>query len=255
LNVAIITGASSGMGREFALQMDAGLSKIDEFWLVARDEARLKELGSCLKHKSRIFSMDVTSPGQLERLKYAAKLESACVRMLVCCAGMGQNGFFTSLPIKDTKKTIRLNCEALTETVGETLPFMKRNSRIIILSSASAFLPQPGFAVYAASKSYVLSFSRALGQELKGRGIIVTAVCPGPVDTPFLEKAGKTGESFPLKKYFIASPEAVVEKALRDSLHKKSVSIYGISMKALSVAAKLVPNDLIFTGMRLFQKG
>ena len=132
-----------------------------------------------------------------------------------------------------------------TDSIYKPLPsLLQKGSRIICLSSGAAFVPQPGFAVYAASKAYVLSFARALGVEQKGR-IVVTAVCPGPVDTPFLEKMGGK-ENMPFyKKPFIADAEAVVEKALKDSERGREISVYGFSMKALRVVCKFIPRSLL----------
>ena len=110
------------------------------------------------------------------------------------------------------------------------------------MASAAAFVPQPGFAVYAATKSYVLSFSRALRTELRDRGITVTSVCPGPVDTPFFDKAEKLHSMADFKKAFMAAPEDVVEKAIRDAAVGRELSIYGKSIKALFAAGKLLPH-------------
>ena len=253
MNVAIITGASSGIGKEFVLQMDQGFPSIDEFWLVARDEEKLKETASNLTHKTRIFAMDLTKMGQLQRLEYAVKLENAKICILIGSAGTGKMGPFSEIPLKEELNVIHLNCMALTEMTHRLLPYLRKNARIILLSSGSAFLPQPDFAVYAASKSYVLSFARALSHELSPRNIYVTAVCPGPVDTPFLSLARETGETLAIKKYFTAEPKEVVAKALRDSWRRKTVSVYGISMKSVVLASKLFPHEVILKVMDLLK--
>ena len=253
MKIAIITGASSGMGREFVLQMDGRFDSIDEFWLISRREEELATLASGLVHKSRIFAMDVTKAGQLQRLETAIKLESATVCMLINCAGYGMMGRFEEVPLKDTLGMIRLNCEALTEITKRTIPYMAKNARIIMLASSAAFLPQADFAVYAASKSYVLSLSRALNQELRGKGISVTAVCPGPVDTPFFERAEQYGQTLALKKFVMASPEKVVQKALRDAYFKKQVSTYGLPMKAFGLASKALPHSLLLSVTELLK--
>lgn len=254
MRVVVITGASSGIGKEFALQLDKGLSTIDEFWLVARNEERLEELASRLTHKARLFPMDITEEENLESLEMQLMDRGAKVSMLIACAGVGYIGDFQDLSNEKHLEVIRLNCEALTNTIAHVVPYMHQNARIITLASSSAFLPQPGFASYAASKSYVYSLSKAIGQELKCEGIYLTCVCPGPVDTPFLANANKTGEGLALKKLFTADPKAVVQKALRDSAKKRSVSIYGISMKAFSMAVKMLPQDLFLKYISLLRK-
>ena len=127
------------------------------------------------------------------------------------------------------------------------LPYMHCGSRIVNLSSAAAFGPQPGFAVYSATKAYVYSLSMALGRELKGSGIYVTAVCPGPVDTEFFDHTGKEVAS--VKKKFRADAKDVVRKALIDSARGKKISVYGLSMKAAWVVSKIVPDSVIVAVM------
>lgn len=247
MKIAIITGASSGMGREFALQMDAIFQNIDEFWLIARREEQLQELSLALIHPCRIFSMDITKAGQAERLEYAVKLENARVCILVNCAGYGLMGPMTEPPLKDSLGMIRTNCEALTEITKRIIPYMVPNGRIIMLASSAAFLPQADFAIYAATKSYVLSLSRALAHELKGRSIYVTAVCPGPVDTPFFEIAERTGSTLALKKLAMANPGDVVAKALKDSYFHREVSVYGTWMNAFSLVCKILPHGFLLS--------
>jgi len=122
---------------------------------------------------------------------------------------------------------------------------LQRGSRILQIASASAFMPQPAFAVYAATKAYVLSFSRALNVELKERHIYVTCVCPGPVDTPFFETSSKEGKPVGIKKFFVVKPQKVVAKAMKDCVVKKELSIYGMPMKLMHIASQLPIQGLI----------
>ena len=125
---------------------------------------------------------------------------------------------------------------------------MARNGRIIQYASSAAFLPQPGFAVYAATKAFVLSYSRALNAELAKKGICVTAVCPGPVKTEFFSIAETTGTMPLYKKLTMADPKKVVKKAIFDSMMGKSVSVYGIPMKMFRLLCKAVPHSWILKG-------
>ncbi len=251
MNVIVITGASSGIGMEFALQMDKGFDRVDEFWLVARSGERLKEVAAALRHRARIFAMDVTDKEKLCELEQALREREAVIRILVNGAGYGVMGPFDRLDREQTLGMVRLNCEALTEVTYRLLPFMRRGSRIIQMASSAAFMPQPGFAVYAASKAYVHSFSRALGAELKGRGVYVTSVCPGPVDTPFFDIAEKDGTVLAVKKWFLVEAADVVEQALRDSLYKRPVSVYSLPIKAFYALTKLIPHGLLLQGLAL----
>lgn len=250
MNIAIITGASSGIGKEFVRQMDRAFDRIDEFWLVARRKDLLEEIGAQTRHATRIFAMDVTVNLQLERLENAVRKADAKIRILVNCAGYGVMGPFSDQDRKEETGMIRLNCEALTNLTHRMIPYMRQGSRIIQLASCAAFLPQPDFAVYAASKAYVLRFSQALGEELRGQGIYVTSVCPGPVDTPFFERAERTGNILAIKKYVMVQTEQVVAKALRDSRNKRSMSVCSAPIVGLQIAAKLLPHALILRCMR-----
>lgn len=254
MNIVIITGASSGIGREFALQMDGHFGKIDEFWLVARSEERLEELGRSLKHRTRIFAMDLTEKTSLDSLEDAVFDHNAVVRMLINCAGYGIMGSFCEQDVELELGQIRLNCEALTDLTHRMLPYMRWGSRIIQMASSAAFLPQPDFAVYAATKSYVLSFSRALGEELKNAGIYVTSVCPGPVDTPFFDIAEATGSTLAVKKYTMVDVHRVVAQALKDSYRKRPMSVCSLPIKAFWGLSRMVPHGLILRAMDQMKK-
>lgn len=254
MNIAVITGASSGIGMEFAIQMDEYFDSIDEFWLVARRRDRLEKLSGQLRHKVRILAMDITNEAQLDRLVDTVQDRKAVVRILVNCAGYGIMGNFAGQPTEPETGMIRLNCEALTGVTHRLIPYMRRGSRIIQMASSAAFLPQPDFAVYAATKAYVLSFSRAIGEELKDLGIYVTSVCPGPVDTPFFDIAERSGITLSIKKYTMVSAEEVVRLALRDSCHRRTVSVYSMPIKAFHVFAKLIPHALILKLMSAMKR-
>ncbi|HBA46978.1 MAG TPA: short-chain dehydrogenase [Lachnospiraceae bacterium] len=249
MDIVIITGASSGIGREFAMQMDAYFNRIDEFWLVARNRRKLMQLAKSLKHNARILAMDITDKEKLADLEDAVFRHKATVRMLINCAGYGIMGEFCGQDRELELGMIRLNCEALTELTHRMVPYMREGSRIIQMASSAAFLPQPDFAVYAATKSYVLSFSRALGEELKKDGIYVTSVCPGPVDTPFFQIAEADGSTLALKKYTMVSAERVVALALKDSLRRRSLSVCSLPVKSLFILTKLVPHSVILDVM------
>lgn len=254
MNVIIITGASSGIGKEFALQMDAAFSNVDEFWLVARSRDKLKETAAAMEHRTRILAMDITKDAQLERLEDTLTEKNAVVRILINCAGYGLMGSFEKQNREEMLGMIRLNCEALTNLTHRVIPFMRRGSRIIQLASSAAFVPQPDFAVYAASKAYVLSFSRAIGKELSDQGIYVTAVCPGPVRTPFFDIAEKTGTTLAIKKYTFVSPRRVVALALKDSYRRRAMSVCSIPIKGFQGLTKFVPHEIILEAMMLLKK-
>lgn len=250
MNVIIITGASSGLGQEFALQIDTAFSNIDEIWLIARRKERMEELAKFLEHNVRIITMDVTDEYAMDDFEKLLDETDATVRMLINCAGYGLIGAVEDLELEEQLGMLTTNCEALTKLTYLCLPYMCKNSRIINLASSAGFLPQPGFAVYAATKSYVLSFSRALNEELRYRHIYVTAVCPGPVNTEFFDTAEQYGSVLGFKKLVMADAASVVDRALRDSYFKKDMSVYSLPIKGFHALSKCLPQKLILTVMR-----
>jgi len=243
VKIAVVTGASSGMGREFVKQIAKTYRFPGEIWVIGRSAAKLSRLQKSAMGKLRILPMDLTVQESKERLQQILKTEKPNIRLLINCAGAGKIGGFSELSLSDQEMCVRLNCEALTAVTYLCLPYMHSGARIIQMASAAAFVPQPGFAVYAASKAYVLSFSRALREELRERGIIITAICPGSVDTPFFDD-----QRYPVPDYkrrVMAKPERVVRKAIRDAAKGRELSVYGGSMKAFWILCRLLPHKVI----------
>lgn len=240
MKIAVVTGASSGMGREFAVQIDKKYGKLDEIWLIARRKERLMELEKELRMPARVFAMDMTDDNDMKAFAECLKENNPDIKMLVNCAGYGKVGRFDELDIYEQAGMIDINCKALTLFTGICLPYVSTHSRIINAASAAAFSPQPGFNVYAATKAYVLSFSRALNAELKSRKVTVTALCPGPVDTEFFNIAGTKGMKL---KY--SDPAKVVTKAIKDAALGNEISVYGVTMKVAEAAAKILPHKVV----------
>lgn len=243
MKIAIVTGASSGMGREFAKQVNALYRNLDEIWLVARRTDRLKKLEKELSIPVRIFDGDLNRDYIYERIEKELDRNHAQIRMLVNNAGIGISGKFGEAKREEELRVVELNCKGFTKMLLVCKPFLGRAARVINVASAAAFSPQPGFAVYAASKSYAYRLSMALREEWKAAGISITTVCPGPVDTEFFSHSGELpGKSEKVSK---ARPEAVVRKALLDAVDRKAVSVYGSSMKAARIAGKLLPDTFV----------
>lgn len=243
IKIAVVTGASSGLGREFARQIPHLYKQLDEVWVVARRTQRLEELREELSFPVRIFDGDLGRDYIYERIAKELDRREADIRMLVNAAGCGRIGYFHELDIEGQLGMVDMNCRALTKMTCLCMPYLSRGSRIVNVASAAAFGPQPRFAVYAATKSYVYSLSMALGRELKKSGIYVTAVCPGPVDTEFFDHTGETASS--VKENFRAEAQAVVRQALIDASKGRKVSVYGTAMKAARIACKVLPYSVI----------
>ena len=231
------------MGMEFARQLDQNLRKTDEIWLLARRKEPMEELIRSMRTKARAIVIDMTKEKEMEQFAEVLAISNPKITVLVNCAGVGNYGEFLKQSGEDVSAMIRLNIMALTQMTRICLQYMRRGSRIIQFSSGAAFVPQAAFAVYAATKSYVYSLSRALSKELQPKGISVTAVCPGPVNTPFLEHAyGDLSHMGGLKKLTMAKTECVVAKAITDCKMGKSVSVCGLPMKLLYFATQSTQN-------------
>lgn len=249
--IALITGASSGFGSLFASKLSTMLNSIDEYYLVARREDKLIEISKTVSKPCKIIPLDLQKEESAYKLAEILSEDKVSVKMLINCAGFGIYGDFFESEAKDVTGMIDLNCKALTMITKEVIPFMCDNSRIINIASSAAFLPQKNFAVYAASKSFVLSFTRALNCELDDLNIYCTAVCPGPADTNFFNIALENSIDLPFyKEMFMADAGSVVDKAIKDSICKRPVSVYGLPMKALRLVSKLVPTSVALGFMK-----
>jgi len=240
MRIAIISGASSGIGRSIAKSIDS--LGLEELWLIGRNVERLTTLKNELKTKSRCFFIDLTDKEAIRCIADALNGSNYEIEYLVLSAGVGYNGAFEELSLDKIENTINVNCASLTMLACAVLPYVSYGGKIINIASGAGFLPQPSFAAYAASKSYVISFSRALRQELKLRKIKVTAVCPGPVDTEFFITLDNVKE---YKKKFVISPQKVATGAIKAVNKNKAVYTPTISMKFVHLLSKVVPTSLI----------
>ena len=252
MKIAVVTGASSGIGREICFALQDRIPAVEEFWLFSRSKEGLEKTASQLFKKTRIFPVDLKEKEGLERYRSALAKEKPQILFLVNAAGFGKLGEANQLLEADQLDMIDVNCKALTAFTLHSIPFMRRNSRIIQMASAAAFLPQREFSVYAATKSYVYSFSLSLREELREREIGVTAVCPGPVDTEFFKVAGNDGKLRFAKSFFMAKPKKVAMQALMDSVLKRPVSVYGFSMKLFYAMSRVIPDFILIKFLRKF---
>lgn len=244
--IAIVTGASSGMGREFIIQMSRKYPSLEEIWVIARRQERLRELEKQMKNiRIRAFVLDLKEKNSFEVIRAALCKEKPRVGILVNSAGFGISGPFENLSEEEIDGMVELNCNALTKITRIVLPYMGKGTQIYQIASSAAFCPQPGFSAYAATKAYVLSFSLALRQEIGKKGMKVTAVCPGPVKTEFFDTAYKYEEMKFYKKLAMADPKKVAAKALKDGRKNKAVSVYGITMQIVRFFCRICPTELI----------
>jgi hypothetical protein len=236
----LITGASAGLGVEFARQCRA---RGDELVLVARRRDRMEALAAELG-SSHVVAADLSEPGAAGRLMEQVEALGLTVETLINNAGFGLAGRFHTLPADRLTQMIDLNVRALAELCRLALPAMVGRGRGFILNVAStaAFQAGPNMAVYYASKAFVLSLSEALHHELKGKGIKVTALCPGPVATEFLEAAGIQSKLF---DRVAADAPSVVRAGLKGLDRNRAIVVPGLLNKLGAQSSRFVPRALV----------
>lgn len=245
MSVAIITGASSGLGRAFARRLSREPG-VDEIWAIARREDRLKELGELCACPVRPIPLDLKLESSYETLRAVLEEKRPDISFLVCSAGYGKTGDTTSIDPADVYGMIDVNCKGAAAVTLLCRPYLRRGSRVLEISSVAAFCPVPGVNVYAATKAFLESFAKGLRQEWKKDGISVTAVCPYWIrDTEFIAiaEADRQGawHRFPLA----TTTKQVVTCALRDSRRNRGVSAPGLVAAAGRVGTKLLPDGAL----------
>lgn len=238
MNIAIVTGASSGMGREFARILDG--EGLEEIWAVGMGAEALSALKEELNTSVRIFDVDLTKGG-LEKVVQTVQEEKPNVRWLVNAAGFGKFGRYDEIPVEESTNMVRLNCECLVALTEHTLPFMTEGAKIAQFSSVAAFQPTPYENVYAATKAFVYSYARSLNMELKPRKILCTAVCPFWTNSAFFARAEFTQHKVIPNKGKVYQPQDVVKKAYKDMKKGKDFSMYGFRARSQTRLVKLMP--------------
>lgn len=238
--VTLITGASAGLGVEFARQCRA---KGQQLVLVARRKDRLEALAAELG-SSHVIAADLARPGAPDQLVEQVKGLGLEIDTLINNAGFGVTGRFDKAPADRLLEMIDLNVRALTETCRLVLPAMVERGRgsILNVASTAAFQAGPNMAVYYASKAYVLSFTEALHQELKSKGVKVSALCPGPTATEFFDVAESAGST--LAK-MATDPVAVVTAGLKGLEKNRAITIPGLGNKIGAQSNRLLPRALM----------
>lgn len=242
MKIAVITGASSGIGREFVYAVDSRMD-FDEIWVIARRAERLCELKEKCRNKIRPVALDLSDASAIEEYKSMLEAEKPELELLINAAGCGVFGPFEEKDLAKLLNSVNLNSAALTSMCHVSLPYMKKGANIINMGSNSAWQPVPYQAVYGASKSYVLSLSRAIGRELKPRGIGVMCVCPGWIKTEFQATAHHDDYIKYVDRWY--EPYEVAEQAMKDLKKKKTVSILGAPVRRQVRLVKHLPVGLV----------
>ena len=243
MNIAIVTGASSGMGREFVLQL-SNYCQVDEIWAIARREEALRALQAAVP--VRPICLDLCNDSSFTQFSQLLAAEKPNVKLLVNAAGFGKFGGFQKIPLEEDLRMIDLNCKALVAMTRLTLPYMAPGSHILQLDSLSAFQPVPYIATYGATKSFVLSYSRAANRELKGSGIRMMTMNPGWVKTEFFNHALQTNGNEVQYYNYLWEAKDVVATGLKDLYKtKKDYSVHGLPIRNQVRLVKLLPHKIV----------
>ncbi|MBB3934120.1 SDR family NAD(P)-dependent oxidoreductase [Aureimonas phyllosphaerae] len=248
---ALVTGASSGLGLEFA---DLLAAQGVDLVLAARRREPMEELAADLRARYGVdvvvLPIDLAAPGAAVRLKETLDASSTHIDILVNNAGYGLHGEFLDTPVERTADMIQLNVTALTElsyVFGQDMA-ARGSGKILLVASLLAYQPVPGFAAYAATKSYVLSFGEALHDELRERGVVVTTLCPGHTETGF--DAAADAPVSPMLRRMTMKPRPVAEAGLDALSRGKASVIAGFMNKLVAFSNRLTPRASQRASMR-----
>ena len=242
MKIAVITGASAGIGREFVRAVDRE-ERFDEIWVIARRLERLEALAAECRNPIRPVVLDLADLKNVEEYRTLLEREQPEIGLLINAAGCGVFGPFAEKDLKKQLDSAALNSLALTAMCHVSLPYMREGARIVNMGSNSAWQPVPYQTVYGASKSYVLNFSRSLGRELKPRKIHVMCVCPGWIKTEFQQVAHHDDYIRYVDRWY--GPEEVAAQALKDLKKGKIVSILGRPVRRQVRLVKFLPVSLV----------
>ena len=247
MKIAVITGASSGLGYEYVKAVIARYPDLDEYWLIARRTERLEAIAAEYPDKKIVpLSLDLTKEESFAEYASLLMASKPDIRLLINNAGFGKLGKLADMPYGDQMKMVDLNNKALTGMTNISLPYMNKGSYVLNVCSIASFAPNPRMTVYCSTKAYVLSFSRSLRFELKDKGINVIAVCPGPMNTEFLANAGiEEGSSKAFDTLPYCDPEKVARVFLVKADAGKGIYTPHGFFKFYRVLAKILPHELV----------
>jgi len=246
MKTAIITGASAGIGREFVRQIADVFPEVECYWLIARRADKLEEMAATLEGKTVVcLPLDLCDAMSFVAYQEKLQTEEPEVVLLVNNAGCGYLGNLGEMDTATQTRMVDLNIRALTAVTNMTIPFMAPGSCILNVSSIASFCPNPRMTVYSSTKAYVSSFTVGLAEELKPKGITVTAVCPGPMATEFLDVGKIAGNSKMFEMLPYCDQVQVAGGALRAARAGRTIYTPKLFYKFYRVLAKVTPVKLM----------
>ncbi len=242
--IAIITGASSGLGREF-VRILTDRPELDEIWAIARNEQKLLALVSEFGDKIKPFSRDLSDRKQIEAFADTLANADVSIQYLINNAGFAKFCSYNDLSVEESLNMIDLNINGLVAMGLVCIPYMKKGSHLINIASQASFQPLPYQNIYSSTKAFVRNYTRALNVELRDRGIIATTVCPGWMKTNLIDNGLIGADKATSRFRMMVTPDVVAEKAIRDADHNKDISVYSLYVKTAHAFAKLLPQRLM----------
>ena len=248
--IAIVTGATSGIGKEFFHSLESKKDELDEIWVVARGEEKLKALRAPVP--VRAFALDLSQKSSTDEISRVLGEEQPSVRYLIAASGFGR---FCAVSEDDPavlQNMVDLNCRSVVGLTTAVFPYMAKDGIMLLIASLAAFQPVPYLATYGATKAFVLSYGRALNKELQAqKGARCLCVCPFWTKTAFFDRA-ETEKKVVKKFIAMYEPEQIVKKAWKDAKRKnRDVSVYGGKAKGQALLVKILPHRLV---MRVWLK-
>ncbi len=250
--IAIVTGASSGIGKEFFLSLNEKAKDLEEIWVIARNAEKLNALQETTQTSLRVFSLDLSAKEALQTIEKALEQETPQIEYLICASGFGRFCGFQDDERETLENMVDLNCRSIVGLTRACAPYLNKGGLVMLVASVAAFQPIPYIATYAATKAFVLSYGRALNKELKKtRGARCLCVCPFWTKTAFFDRA--LSEQTVVKKYAVMyEPKQIVNRAWKDVKKKnRDVSIYGAYARGQALLVKLLPHRLV---MKIWMK-
>lgn len=243
-NIAVVTGASSGLGKEF-VKLLVKDNDVEEIWAIARNKNKLEQLIKNYGSKIKIFSIDLSNTKSIIDFSKILEANISNILYLINNAGFAKFCSYDDLSIEESINMIDLNCSGLVAMGLICIPYMKPGSHIINIASQASFQPLPYQNIYSSTKSFIRNYSRALNVELRDKGISVTAVCPGWIDTALYDRAIIGAKKATNNFKGMVTPDKVAIKAIKDANKNKDMSIYSLYVKYCHIMAKFLPQRLM----------
>ena len=239
-NIAIVTGASSGLGKEFVKLLSAKKG-LDEIWIISRNEEKLKKIQKRYGEKIVVYPMDLSSLENIKTFGENPSLKNCNIRYLINNAGFAKFCSYDDISIDESINMIDLNISGVVAMGLVCIPHMKKGSHILNIASQASFQPLPYQNIYSSTKAFVRNYTRALNVELREKGITATAVCPGWMKTGLYDRGIIDAKKATTNFTNMGTPDVVAKKALADAEYGKDMSVYSSYVKTCHTIAKLLP--------------